>query len=339
MDIEITPPVLSVKRHRGVGIQRALQFFGAMLCCIALIHITHAQPAQLSAALTVIGEGVTIIRAGAVNPLPLREGAIAPFGVGDQVLTGINGRVWVTFPESDGLYLLPDSRYTLTAFEALDAGRFRLESELYGIAVQTFSSDPTDWDYALVTPALSVTQPSEHFIVWALPGRFETVISAVGTATVQLTDESAEVLVPAQTGLMPMYSPDAIHLEPPYHAVQLLALAIDCVGTVTTGGSEGLRLRRGAALDYQVVGVLYDGQTVNVVGITENQRWYRIPYLTGFGWIYRELVTPTRDCPHLPLSPSLVGEANETVTGATALEVELLSPFYGTPSDNPLFYR
>jgi hypothetical protein len=307
--------------------------------CLTIVMGLGAQTTALSAAVTVLGDGVTLLRAGAVNPLSLRVGSTAPLGAGDQLTTGVDGRVLITFPEADGLYLLPDSRYMLTAFNRLDGERFQLEAELHGIAVQTFTSDPVDWDYALITPALTVTRPSEHFIVWAIPDRFETVISAMGVATVQTETRPEGVDVPAQSGVMPMYNPEAIPLEAPYHAVELLALAINCVGTVETGGSDGLRLRRGAALDYQVVGILYDDQAAHVVGITQNGRWYRIPYLTGFGWIYRELVVTTRDCTDLPVSPSLVGEANETVFSASELEIELLSPFYGPPRDNPLFYR
>jgi len=297
----------------------------------------HAQPLELSAVVTVVGDGVTLLRAGAVNPLPLRVGSIAPFGVGDQLMTGVNGRALIAFPEANRLYVLPDSQYELTAFTSLDGGRFRLEGVLQGIAIQTFDDDPSDWDYQLVTAGLTVVTPSEQFAVWALPGRFETVISAAGTAVVENGDSPDGVVVTAGMGWIPVYNATPIALESPYHAVELMSLAIDCRGTVSTGGSDGLRLRRGAALDYPIVGALYDGQQVYLVGITDNDRWYRIQYLTGFGWLYSELVDA--DCTGLPVSPSLVGEANETVSGATAAEIELLTPFYGIPADNPLFYH
>ncbi len=305
--------------------------------CLTMMIGAHAQTTELSAVVTVVGEGVTLLRAGAINPLPLPVGAIAPFGVGDQLMTEVNGRALIAFPDVNALYLLPDSRYELTAFAGLDGGRFRLEGILNGIAVQTFSSDAADWEYRLVTPALTVVTPSEHFIVWGLPGRFETVISAVGTALVTSDSHPDGVEVAAGTGWMPLYNEASLALESPYHAVELLARVIDCRGVIMTGGSEGLRLRRGAALDYPVVGALDDDQQVYLVGITDNAKWYRIPYLTGFGWLYRDLVIA--ECSGLPVSPSLVGEANETVAGATELEIELLTPFYGTPSQNPLFYQ
>lgn len=314
----------------------------SLVAIVALLGLgvtfgAHAQTSELSAVVTVVGDGVTLLRAGAINPLPLTVGSVAPFGAGDQLFTGVNGRALIAFPDLNAVYLLPDSRYQLTAFTALDDGRFRLEAVLDGIAVQTFSADTADWDYRLVTPGLTVVRPSEHFAVWALPGRFETVISAVGVALVVNEASPDGVEVEAETGWMPMYSEAPISLEAPYHAVELFALAINCQGTVSTGGTDGLRLRRGAALDYPIVGTLDDGQAVYLVGITQNGLWYRIPYLTGFGWLYSELVAA--DCADLPVSPNLVGEANETVAGASEAEITLLTPFYGTPSDNSLFYR
>lgn len=307
--------------------------------CMSVTSGAQAQTTALSAVITVLGEGVTLLRAGTVTPLPLRLGSIAPFGAGDQVITGINGRVLVTFPDVNSLYVLPDSRYTLTDFAALDEERFRLAGELYGIAIQVFEANPADWDYQLVTPGLTVVTPSEHFAVWALPGRFQTVISAAGTATAISENFPDGMDISAGFGWMPEHHEGVIALEPPYHAVAVLALAIDCRGVVSTGGSEGLRLRRGAALDYQIVGALKDGQAVNIVGITENRLWYRIPYLTGFGWLYSDLVETTEACPNLPISPSLTGEANEIIAGVSGFEVSLLSPFYLTPRDNGLFYR
>lgn len=317
--------------------------WGVMFCvvcvCIISAQAQHAQSLPFSAVVTVIGDDVSMLRAGAVNPLPLRDSAVAPFGAGDQLITGVNGRATITFPDANLFYLLPDSRYTLTDFTALEDDRFRLTAELYGIGVQTFSDPITDWDYSLITPTLTVIRPSEHFAVWAIPGRFETVISATGMALVQTESHPEGVEIPPETGIMPMYSDAAISLQPPYHPVQLLSLAIDCNGVISTGGSEGLRLRRGAALDYVVVGALDDGVQVKLVGTTENGLWYRIQYLTGFGWLYSSLIMTDNPCPELPISPNLIGEANETVAGATDLEIALLTPFYGTPSQNRLFYR
>ncbi|MCU0466550.1 MAG: SH3 domain-containing protein [Anaerolineae bacterium] len=318
--------------------RRWLTLVGLMLA-LAVSLTAHAQPGELSAVVTVVGEGVMLLRAGASNPLPLRVGSVAPLGSGDQLATGVNGRAFVTFPEENRLYLLPDSRYTLQTFAALDGGRFELSASVEGIAIQTFTNAPDDWDYRLETAALTITQPSAHFAVWAIPDRLlETVISADGILTVETPNQPDSVTVSTGEGFFPAFAASVMAMEPPYHAVELLSLALDCDGVVSTGGSDGLRLRRGAALDYPVVGALRDGQSVTIVGTTENGLWFRIPYLTGFGWIFSNLVV-TESCGSLPVSPNLVGESNEEISGATAEELTLLEPFYGLPSANPLFYR
>lgn len=310
-----------------------------LVMALAVGLTVRAQPGELSAVVTVVGEGVTLLRAGASNPLPLRVGSVAPLGSGDQLTTEVNGRAFVTFPDENLLYLLPDSRYTLQTFAALDGGRFELSASVEGIAIQTFTSAPDDWDYRLETTALTVTQPSAHFAVWAIPDRLlETVISADGVLTVETPDQPDGVMVSAGEGFFPAFAASVMAMEPPYHAVELLSLALDCDGVVSTGGSDGLRLRRGAALDYPIVGALRDGQAVTIVGTTENGLWFRIPYLTGFGWIFSNLVV-TESCGSLPVSPNLVGESNEEIIDVTEAEIALLEPFYGLPGANPLFYR
>lgn len=308
-----------------------------LVYCFALAN-SSAQSIELSAVVMVISEPVLIQRAGTETDLPLREGSIAPIGAGDQVRTGVNGRLILLFPDTNPLYLLPSTHYELQEFTSSDSGFFRVSGYLHeGIAIQQFHEDPQHWQYRLQSSALTVLKPSSHFAVWAVTGRLEAAISVAGELLVQKPDQSDEISIASEAGLFATLSNESQPLVPPYHAAQLLALSLNCRGVVSTGGGEGLRLRRGAALDYQIVDLLQDGQNVLITGITENGLWYRIPFQTGFGWIYSSLVRA--NCPALPRFPNLVGESNEQIDRVTPIELEFLEPYYGLPRTNPVFYQ
>lgn len=308
-----------------------------LVCCFAFAN-SSAQSTELSAVVMVISEPVLIQRAGTETELPLREGSIAPVGAGDHVRTGENGRLILMFLDTNPLYLLPSTHFELREFSSSEAGLFRVVGSLReGIAIQQFKEDPQGWQYHLETSALTVIEPSSHFAVWAVTGRLEAAISAAGELLIQKPDQADLIRVPPAAGLFATLSSESQPLLSPYHAAQLLALSLNCRGVVSTGGGEGLRLRRGAALDYQIVDLLQDGQNVLITGITENGLWYRIPFQTGFGWIYSSLVRA--NCPTLPRFPNLVGESNEQIDGVTPVELEFLEPFYGLPRTNPVFYQ
>ena len=296
----------------------------------------QAQASPLSAAVTVIAEGVYVQLVGAQNELPLHAGAVAPLGAGDRVRTANNGRALITFPENNMLLLLPDSAYELRDFRRLDDGHFHLEGSLQGIAVQQFTDDVADWKYTLSTDAITVVEPSPLFAVWAVANRLEAAISAQGTLVTQESGADSRISIPPELGIFAPYDA-VVALDAPLHASQLLALSINCQGTVSTSGSVELRLRAGNALDYPILEGLQNHQQVHIAGITDNGLWYRIPFQTGFGWLYSGYVQA--DCPNLPRYPRLVNEQNEQIQSVTSAELELLTPFYGTPLTNLVFYR
>lgn len=306
-----------------------------MLTC-TLFNL-QAQSGDLSAAMTVLAEGVTLQRAGTDATFALRVGAVMPVGTGDIIDTGENGRVIIAFSDANQLYLLPQTHYELHDYSALDNGQLHIDGTLSGVAIQQVMDDPALLDYRLETSALTVTQPSNLFAVWALEGRFEAAVSAQGELHIQSALDATDIVMESAQGAAVNYSDEAFTLVPPYHVAQLQALAIDCPGTVSTNGSEGLRLRFGPALDYLVVRVLQDNEQVLVVGTTENGLWLSVPYQTGFGWLYADLVT--WDCEGLPRYPDLVGNENEQIHDVTEPELEFLVPFYGDPQSNRVFYR
>ncbi|NDJ61479.1 MAG: SH3 domain-containing protein [Chloroflexi bacterium] len=309
---------------------------GAVLTVIALgLVITPARSQDLAAAVMVLADEVLVLRSGTREELALPPGAVAPIGPGDRVRTTGNGRAFVTFQQINRLLLLPDSTYELVVFAQTRNDEVILEGVLSGIAVQQFGDDPARWAYQLAAARHNVTAPSALFAVWAQPGELEAVISASGSLTVTTADEM--IAVPAGAGVATRYGSTPILLEPPLHAAQLVALAIDCQGVIATTDGLPLRLRQGAALDYPIVDGLESGAVVNIAGTTQNELWYRIPFQSGFGWLFRRFVAA--DCSRLPRFPDLVGEETEQIELVTEAELDLLAPFYGSPSTNPIFYR
>lgn len=295
-----------------------------------------AQGGQLSAAVTILSEELHFQRVDTDAELRLPAGASAPFGIGDRIRTGDNGRALVTINDDDQLLLLPNSELEVRLFERDDEGNVRFEAFLSGIAVHRLTSVASSTSFQLSTELFTITEAENQFAVWAVEGGLQAVTSFDGEITFTLNDGESYT-VPPESGFAFLYSNEAVELRFPLHASQVVAKSVDCPGIVSTNGSEGLRLRAGAALDYQVVDILQDGQQVTIVGTTENGKWYRIPFQTGFGWIFSSLIEA--NCDGLQTFPDLIGEEPESLSGATEQEVELLEAFYGTPQTNTTFYR
>ncbi|MGJ3239227.1 MAG: SH3 domain-containing protein [Anaerolineae bacterium] len=306
----------------------------SLLMLFLSVHPTFTQSDELAATVTIIADDVHFIRANTDAAFPLSVGAVAPFGIGDQIVTGSNGRALIGLDTSAQILLLPDSSYTIRNYAPIDPATAIFSGLLEGIAIHQFT-ESLSIDYQLQTNRFTLDATDGDFEVWSIEGGLNAVTTARGTVTVQF--ENTTQTVTANQGFALPYSPVPIALNAPLHASQVVGLAVDCNGIVRTNGSAGLRLRAGAALDYLVVDVLQDGQRVRIVGITENGLWYRIPFQTGFGWIFSSLIDA--DCDNLEQFPNLIGEAPEQIRSVTEFEQDLLEPFYGTYLTNFVFYR
>jgi len=297
-------------------------------------NLISAQSNELAATVTIIADDVWFIRANTESEFLLAPGAIAPFGIGDTIVTGENGRALILPDENSQILLLPNSRYTIQQFTQTASEIALFQGQLDGIAVHRIS-ETASLEYELETNDFVVNSTEGHFAVWSIDNRLNAVTTASGEVAVQINNSIQTVS--SNQGFATPYSEESISLESPLHASQVVGLAINCQGIVNTNGSEGLRLRAGAALDYIVVDLLQDGQTVDIVGTTNNSLWYRIPFQTGFGWIYSSLIDA--DCDNLEQFPDLVGEDPEQIQSVTETELELLEPFFGIPVNNSVFYR
>ncbi|GAB5493005.1 MAG: hypothetical protein Phog2KO_32200 [Phototrophicaceae bacterium] len=308
-----------------------------IIALIVLLLATNlsAQSEKLSTVIEVIGDDISFQRANTSLVFELSEGSSAPFGIGDIISTGQNGRVLITVNEDAQLLVLPNSEYEITDFSRDDTGQISLEARQEGIVLHDFNASVDNFTYQLDATTFSVSQAEGRFVVWSIPTGLQAVTVANGDLIVAKDEE--EYHLTENTGFAVEGFDIIVELDMPLHASQVVGLSINCQGTVDTGGTDGLRLRAGAALDYQVVDVLQDEQSVPIVGTTENGQWYRIPFQTGFGWIFSSFIEGT--CLNLPEFMNLIDESPERIDDATAIEIELLEPFYGTPQNNSVFYR
>lgn len=308
----------------------------ALLLIIMFVAMSvSAQSVELSAVIRVIGEDILFERNNTNAELPLSDGVIAPFGIGDRIRTEGNGRVLITIADDLQLLVLPNSEYQIVDLQQDEDNVIHLEARQSGIVLHDFNAPAGSFDYQLETEQFSITQAEGHFLVWNVSDGLGAVTVASGELI--LVADDVEHNLSENTGFSVSGADEVVAISEPLHASQVVGIAVNCEGVVNTGGSEGLRLRAGAALDYQVVDILRDGQAVQIVGTTENGLWYRLPFQTGFGWIFSSLIDAA--CGNLVQFPNLFDEAPERIIGTTEIEIELLMPFYGTPETNFVFYR
>lgn len=306
-----------------------------LISLFILIMNISAQSGELSAVVEVIGEDIFFQRSNTESEISLSAGAIAPFGIGDRIRTGSNGRVLITISEDAQLLILPNSEYEIVDLRQEDADLISLLARQSGIVLHDFNAPSASFDYHLEAVSFSISQAHGRFIVWNVTDGLHAVTVASGE--VSLVADDVEHSLTENTGFSISGANDVVAISTPLHASQVVGITVNCEGIVNTGGSEGLRLRAGAALDYQIVDILQDGQSVQIVGTTENGLWYRLPFQTGFGWIYSSLIDAA--CGNLDQFPNLINEDPERIIDATETEIDLLTPFYGTPESNLVFYR
>jgi uncharacterized protein YgiM (DUF1202 family) len=309
-----------------------------VLFCLLISGIgsSSAQSLQVSAVIHVIGEDIFFQRADTEAELSLGVGATALFGIGDRIRTGANGRVLISPTDEYSILLLPNSEYSIVNFLRDEHDKLAFDASLRGIAVHNFSAESRSLQYHLDGEAFDISDTKGQFAVWSVPDGLQGVTMLSGELSIH-PDNREPISLTSGMGYAFPYTDTPLALTMPFHAARVVDRSEGCRGTVVTGDTAGLRLREGAALDYNVVAVLQDGQEVRIVGQTENGLWYRIPFQTGFGWTYSGLIDA--NCEAIPQFPNLIGEEPEHIRAVTEIELSLLEAFYGTVVDNPVFYR
>lgn len=303
-----------------------------VFCFASRPSVSSQAQTQLAATLIVVYEGVELRRANTDVWLPLEQHAQMPFGAGDQLRTDLTGRGRLRFDEQGEVLLLPNSSLQLVTY-AGDPVELRLRLT-QGYSVHTSESAPHIQHYAVETSHLVITQPAELFAVQKLRDS-SSVVVALGTAEVQAGAQVQQVS--AREGLRSdQQRQQSATLEGLPHFAQLEAQLDSCTGLVAAQSRDSLNVRAGPGEGYFAIGLVDNGETVQIVAQTPLGERYRVRYLSAFGWVIASGVITT--CRDLPILPYDAGERFVGIVEPDSWEAALLQPFFGTLEDDPLFY-
>jgi hypothetical protein len=316
---------------------------------------------EIGAVLRIIFAGVEVRRANTNAWIAMRPGAQMALGAGDSVRTDLTGRAWIEFGVEASVgrvLLLPASFYTLGAYlpDAIDA-------EIGGRAVHQIAADGIVYRvFEPITPGFRVrAESAAHFATQSRPFRSLPILEPInsGTRSVSVVVAAAErpiqimifddvrATVDAGEGLVTPVSaadiPVPIRLDVPlrFSELEVAATAEVCDAIATPTTAPRLLARIGANDDYRSMGAFDFGEPLRIVGRSESGRRYRIAYFSAFAWVVEDGVqlAPGCDLGALAVFPSSTVELPLGAVAVTPEELPLLQPFYGSPSDDPWFYR
>jgi hypothetical protein len=313
-----------------------MRWYGMLLVIIlGLFTCVPAATAQDARAilLSILHEGVEMRRVHTEAWLPLTPGAELPITEGDAVRTSESARLRITLLGAGEMLVLPNTTLEVQTLKTGAEGEIDVELVMQGVVVVDVRSPERFRSFALVADSLTVNRPASRFAVRALPGFPPSLIVAEGEAAGVVDGET--VMVEAGYALRADHEP--VRLEVPASFAHLDALLDGCPGVVNTTNSVDLRVRVGATTRYYSLGDYPDGATITLLGITEDGRWVRAQYLSGYGWV--EWLALETDCTELRVYPNESVELLLRVPLPQADEIELLSPFFGQPEDDPWFYN
>ncbi|MFP4321378.1 MAG: hypothetical protein ACLFTK_02895 [Anaerolineales bacterium] len=306
---------------------------------LAPLHISAQSDDQRAGLLRVTQWGVEIQRAGTSEWLRLREGATTPVGVGDQVRTDRLGRALIRL-EHATLLLLPASGLAVTRYQTAPDGRAEVTLQQTGRTVQHIPFPGQFVDYRVVAQRGELANPRGYVALDARPDtRTDYVVAANGAVDV-LVDEQTIRLTRDQGLRLAQTPSEVIHLPeaPTINFARIEGWLDGCAGRINTDGRL-LRLRAGPGDDFFYMGNIRNETPVQIMGQAPGPGglWYRIQYLSDFGWVLAELVTT--DCTALREYPRDGVENAPGIVRWRARELPLLLPFYGLPDDDVWFYR
>ncbi len=284
-----------------------------------------------AAVLVVTHDGVEVQRAHTQAWLPLAAGSSGPLGSGDRLRTDGEGRALLTYWAGAQTLILPDSTFALDALEVNAGEGVRLAATLSGVAIHAIPAAP-GLEFRFEMEGLTLTQAEGLFATWVDAGQPFGVTVAEGQ--VSLASEQGPVELAAGQGF---YSgAEVIDFDPPWNLARMQGIREGCAGLVDTDTDVPLRVRIGPGMGYVMMGVFGESQAVPIMGLNESGGWYRIQFLSGYGWMLRLAIQT--ECQNLPVLPD-AAETSRYILGASPDELTLLQPFFGTPRDDPWFYH
>lgn len=303
-----------------------------------MIAITHAQT-DYAALLHIETAGVEVLRANTTEWIPLPMGAEAPIGIGDTIRTDFFGRAWITLLNGATVYVLPTTELSILAFGADVDGFIGVTLNQNGRVIYELTEPALFTEFKITSPYLHLMQPAAHFAVQTTETASYVVV-ADGEARVRDDAESPTSEIQLQAGVGVRGDANGlsapIPLDIPMTFAQLDGRLDGCVGVIQTGNQRDLNVRVGPTGSYDVIGSIPNGSTVALMGVSENGERYRTVYKSNFGWI---LALEVRNsCDNLPVYGYNTLERQYGVIAPTDVELRLLAPFFGMPTDDDWFY-
>jgi hypothetical protein len=278
---------------------------------------------------------VTYSIVSGVGTFALREDTVVAVTAGDTLTTDRDGRVYLLFADQLEVLLLPNSRLEVLENRGTPETGLVLRLRLEGhIVSRNVSSQPDMLQLEVLIRETVVRSNDGWFALWSdIEGGVVATVSD-GMVTVETGAES-QSLTRGQGMTMIADDVRVTAMDRPYNGARLVGLISGCDGQVEIV-TDVLNIRAGTTPGYTVIGYLDDGATVRLMGVTESGVWYRIQRYSGFGWVLANGVRT--DCP-LPEYPNQFGENNRELFNVETIELDLLTPFYGTFESDVWFYR
>jgi hypothetical protein len=113
---------------------------------------------------------------------------------------------------------------------------------------------------------------------------------------------------------------------------------------IVTASENEINLRNGPGTDYEVVGTLPAGESLEIVGRNTNSSWWQVSTQTGLAWVAAEVVAanniddsiPIVEAPPPPVQPLPVEQSPQPTSAPTSVPVAPAQPvFTGETVDPP----
>ena len=308
---------------------------------ISLPRASHAQD-DYGATLIVMQGEVEIQRANTDAWISLPRDAVTPFGAGDRLRTDFRGRAYLNYADAETL-ILPNSTFDLLALGINADNALTLHAQLVGRTVHHIPADITWESYQFETASVTITQPAQRFGFQQNPDEPAYFVVDSGVATFDTATETSTlsgdegVRVNLDASIDPIVSIS----NAPINFARVEGYLDGCDGVLKTAGDVLTRVRAGPSDEFFFMGSIASNTPVKIMGSAPGPGglWYRIQFLSDFGWVSGELVQTQCDLDALVQYTRAGVENAPGIVLVQDVEIALLEPFFGLPRDDVWFYR
>lgn len=336
---QATAPTKS--RMLGAGRSRILrQFVWLAVLWTALFLLPRAAAdAPYAAALTVTQNDTEIMRAGTNAALILPIDSTTVIGEGDVIITDRRGRAYIQFEDVE-ILLLPESRLEIRAFRRNDDGQIVLDWFVQGRSIYHVPTPDIFAAFRLETPHSVLTEPAGFF---GIESQNAVDFAVADAGSVMVTNGGGSLQIADEEGvrIADEFSEPVRIGDVPINFARVEGELDGCAGTIQTEGGVLLRVRAGPSPDFFFMGSIADDTPVQIMGRAPGPGgvWYRIQFLSDFGWVLGEAIESDCDPDGLREYPRDGIENAPGIVLVKDFEIALLAPFFGDPANDVWFYR